>query len=124
MQTILSRIAADKISAVGRQPVTSWKNALTKIDPTTDFSFGMLHAERLTKLLVWSMTADLLVEQAKKVAATADGEERRELATRWVERFEPRGKGVIAEIEATSGSLLQRLLGRATKKKPAPAAAE
>lgn len=124
MQTIISRIAADKIGAVGRQPVTSWKNSLSKIDPTNDFSFGMLHAERLTKLLVWSSTAELLVEQAKKVAGTADAEERRELATRWVERFEPRGKGVIAEIEATSGSLLSRLLGRSAKKKPTASAAE
>lgn len=123
MQTILSRIAADKIGSVTGQPVTSWKNALTKIDPSSDFSFGMLHAERLTKLLVWSKTADLLVEQAKKVAGTADGEERREIAMRWVERFEPRGKGVIAEIEATSGSLLARLLRRPAKKKAATSAA-
>ena len=124
MQTIISRIAADKIGTVGRQPVASWKNALSKLDPNHDFSFGMLHAERLTKLLVWSGTAEILVEQAKKVAGTADADERRELALRWVERFEPRGKGVIAEIEATSGSLLQRLLGRSTKKKSTAAAAE
>ncbi|HEY1088574.1 MAG TPA: acyl-CoA dehydrogenase family protein, partial [Archangium sp.] len=123
MQTILSRIAADKIGSVTGQPVTSWKNALTKIDPSSDFSFGMLHAERLTKLLVWSKTADLLVEQAKKVAGTSDGDERREIAMRWVERFEPRGKGVIAEIEATSGSLLARLLRRPAKKKAATSAA-
>ena len=124
MQTIISRIAADKIGHVGRQPVASWKDSITKLDPNQDFSFGMLHAERLTKLLVWSATAELLVEQAKKVAGTADADERRELAQRWVERFEPRGKGVIAEIEATSGSLLQRLLGRSAKKKPMAAAAE
>jgi alkylation response protein AidB-like acyl-CoA dehydrogenase len=125
MQTILSRIAADKIGAMGKQPVASWKSSITHIDPAHDFSFGMLHAERLTKLLVWSTTAELLVEQAKKVAGTVDGEERRELAQRWVERFEPRAKGVLLEIEATSGSLLQRLLGRASsKKKTAVAAAE
>jgi hypothetical protein len=116
MQTIMSRIAADKLGRVGKGPLSSWKSSLTKEwDPALDFSFGLLHAERLTKLLTWSLTAEVLVDQAKKVQGTVDADERRELAARFMERFEPRTKGVLAEIEATSGSLLDRLLGRSKK---------
>jgi len=113
MQTIVSRIAADKIGKVKSAPLSSWMQSLTKDwDPAQDFSFGLLHAERLTKLLTWSMAAEILVAQAHKTAGTADGPERRELAERFIERFEPRMKGVLLEIEATSGSLLDRLRGR------------
>jgi 3-(methylthio)propanoyl-CoA dehydrogenase len=126
MQTILSRIAADKMGQVGKRPMGEWRDAfLNDWDPSRDFSFGMLHAERLCKLLTWAVTAEVLVDQAKKVAGSADEEERRDLAQRFIERFEPRGKGVLAEIEATSGSLLQRLLGRGKRSgSTAPKAAE
>jgi hypothetical protein len=121
MQTIISRIAADKLGRVGKGKLSTWKASLTKEwDPAEDFSFGLLHAERLTKLLTWSMTAEVLVDQAKKVQGTADADERRELAMRFMERFEPRTKGVLAEIEATSGSLLDRLLGRTKKSSSSP----
>jgi 3-(methylthio)propanoyl-CoA dehydrogenase len=114
MQTILSRIAADKL---GKQSISSWHGLLTKQwDPAVDFSFGLLHAERLTKLLTWSAAAEVLVSQAKAVEHTPDGRARMELAARFVERFEPRCVGVVAEIEATSGSLLARLLGRSPKR--------
>ncbi|MDP2345932.1 MAG: acyl-CoA dehydrogenase family protein [Deltaproteobacteria bacterium] len=117
MQTIVSRIAADKLGGVGKKPITQWRASLTKEwDPAVDFSFGLLHAERLTKLLTWSHTAEVLAQQARSVAGTADADERAEIAQRFIERFEPRAKGVLIEIEATSGSLLQRLLGRTPKK--------
>jgi alkylation response protein AidB-like acyl-CoA dehydrogenase len=119
MQTILSRIATDKLGTVKGQPVTSWRGLIAgEWDPTRDFSFGMLHAERLTKLLCYNQFAEILVRQAHACAATADGAERREIAERFVERFEPRGKGVLLEIEASSGGLVTRLLGRG--KKPSP----
>ncbi len=117
MQTIISRVAADKLGGVGKKPIGQWRASLTKEwDPAVDFSFGLLHAERLTKLLTWSHTAEVLVTQARSVAGTADADERTEIAQRFIERFEPRSKGVLIEIEATSGSLLQRLLGRSPKK--------
>ena len=117
MQTIIGRIAADKLGGVGKKPIGQWRASLTKEwDPAVDFSFGLLHAERLTKLLTWSHTAEVLVTQAKSVAGTADADERAEIAVRFIERFEPRAKGVLIEIEATSGSLLARLLGRSPKK--------
>ena len=117
MQTIISRIAADKLGGLGKKPLGQWRAALTKDwDPAVDFSFGLLHAERLTKLLTCSHTAEVLVAQARSVAGTADAEERADIAQRFIERFEPRSKGVLLEIEATSGSLIARLLGRGPKK--------
>jgi 3-(methylthio)propanoyl-CoA dehydrogenase len=114
LQTILSRIAADKL---GKQSITSWRRLLSKEwDPTIDFSFGLLHAERLTKLLTWSAAAQVLVAQAKAVANGPDGTSRHDIAMRFVERFEPRCVGVVAEIEASSGSLLARLMGRSPKR--------
>lgn len=116
MQTILSRIATDKLGTVKGQPVTSWRGLIAgEWDPSKDFSFGLLHAERLTKLLCYSQMAEILARQAHACAATADGAERREIAERFVERFEPRGKGVLLEIEASSGGLVTRLLGRSKK---------
>jgi hypothetical protein len=61
------------------------------------------------------MTAEVLVAQAKQVAGTAHAEERRQIAQRFIERFEPRMVGVVAEIDATSGSLLDHLRGKAKK---------
>ncbi|MBM4279470.1 MAG: hypothetical protein FJ137_01470 [Deltaproteobacteria bacterium] len=116
MQTILSRIAADKLGTVKGQPMTSWRSLLSgDWEPSRDFSFGILHAERLTKLLCYSHMAEILARQAHASAATAHGPERREIADRFVERFEPRSKGVLLEIEASSGSLFSRLLGRPKK---------
>jgi alkylation response protein AidB-like acyl-CoA dehydrogenase len=115
-QTIISRIAADKFGKVSKGPLSTWMTAFSKEwDPAEDFSFGMLNAERLTKLLTWAMTAEVLVAQAKQVAGTAHAEERRQIAQRFIERFEPRMVGVVAEIDATSGSLLDHLRGKAKK---------
>lgn len=116
-QTIISRIAADKFGKVSKGPLSTWMTAFSKEwDPAEDFSFGMLHAERLTKLLTWAMTAEVLVDQAKRAASGSHAEERREIAARFIERYEPRMVGVTAEIAATSGSLLDRLRGK--NKKP------
>jgi alkylation response protein AidB-like acyl-CoA dehydrogenase len=123
IQTILSRIAADKLGTVKGQPMTSWRGLLAgEWDSARDFSFGLLHAERLTKLLCYSHMAEILARQAHACAATADGPERREIADRFVERFEPRSKGILLEVEASSGSLFSRLLGR--PKKPSSKAAK
>jgi hypothetical protein len=117
MQTIVMRIAADKLGDVRGRPLGEWKSAFMKDwDPSRDFSFGLLHAERLTKLLSWSAIAETLVRQAHDVKGTADYEERATLALRFIERFEPRARGVLGEIEATGGSLIGRVLARPAKK--------
>lgn len=126
MQTIITRIAADKLGDVKGRPLGEWRSAFMKDwDPARDFSFGLLHAERLTQLLAWSAIAETLVRQAEEVKGTADYEERHALALRFIERFEPRARGVVGEIEATGGSLLGRVLARPRKDhKAQPKAAE
>jgi 3-(methylthio)propanoyl-CoA dehydrogenase len=125
MQTIITRIAADKLGDVKGRPLAEWKSAFMKDwDPARDFSFGLLHAERLTKLLSWAAMAETLVRQAEEVRGTADHEERHALALRFIERFEPRAKGVVGEIEATGGSLLGRVLARPKSHRAQPKAAE
>ncbi|OGQ12068.1 MAG: hypothetical protein A2138_01235 [Deltaproteobacteria bacterium RBG_16_71_12] len=125
MQTIITRIAADKLGDVRGRPLAEWKSAFMKDwDPQKDFSFGLLHAERLTKLLTWSAVAETLVRQANEVKGTADFEDRASLALRFIERFEPRARGVVAEIEATGGSLIGRVLARPKRERGAAKAAE
>ena len=53
-----------------------------------------------------------LLRQAHDVKDTPAYDERMALAVRFIERFEPRARGVLAEIEATGGSLLGRVLSR------------
>ncbi len=125
MQTIITRIAADKLGDVRGRPLAEWKSAFMKDwNPQKDFSFGLLHAERLTKLLTWSAVAEVLVRQASETKGTADYEERASLALRFIERFEPRARGVVAEIEATGGSLIGRVLARPKRDRGAAKAAE
>lgn len=113
MQTILTRIAADKLGDLTGLPVLEWKGAFMRDwDPKKDFGFGLLHAERLTKILCDVAIAEALVRQAHEVKDTEHEEERRDLALQWIERTEPRARGVLGEIEATSGSLVARLLSR------------
>lgn len=124
MQTIITRIAADKLGDVKGRPLAEWRTAFMKDwDPARDFSFGLLHAERLTKLLSWAAIAETLVRQADEVKGTADHDERHQLALRFIERFEPRARGVVGEIEATGGSLLGRVLARPRKDQRPPAKA-
>ena len=125
MQTIITRIAADKLGDVRGRPLAEWKSAFMKDwDPQKDFSFGLLHAERLTKLLTWSTIAEALVRQAHEAKGTADAEERAALALRFIERFEPRARGVVGEIEATGGSLIGRVLARPKRERSTAKAAE
>jgi alkylation response protein AidB-like acyl-CoA dehydrogenase len=117
MQSILTRIAADKLGDLGGMKMTEWKSAvMTDWDPKKDFSFGLLHAERFTKILSDVAVARILVKQAHAAKGTEHEEERREIAERWLDRAEPRAKGVLGEIEATSGSLIARLFSRKAPK--------
>ncbi len=116
MQNIVMRIAADKLGDVRGRPMTQWRKAFMKDwDPQRDFAYGMLHAERLTKLLCYSAIAKTLVRQAQQAKGTADEADRMDLAARFIDRFEPRARGVLIEIESMGPSVLNRVLG---KKKP------
>lgn len=113
LQTIASRITADKLGNIAALPLTAWKEAAqSPWEPNRDFHFGLLHAERLTRILAAVAAAECLWRQAQGAAETPQAAERRALAERWMERAEPRIRGIGGEIEATGGSLLGRLLAK------------
>jgi alkylation response protein AidB-like acyl-CoA dehydrogenase len=112
-QTILTRIAADKLGDLRGRPFRELRVAFMKDwDAKRDFSFGLLHAERLTRILTDVSVAHVLVRQAQRAVGTEHEDERRDLAERWMEKVEPRCRYNLDEIEHTSGSLIARLLSR------------
>ena len=83
---------------------------LTARSATTEFlrsgqlsASQMLHAERLTRVLCDEAIAERLLAQAQAHP------ERREVLERWVERAEPRCRGLVDEITSTGDRLLARL---------------
>jgi alkylation response protein AidB-like acyl-CoA dehydrogenase len=104
MQHILTRIARDKWHWVSEKKMTEWAAAFLKDwDPRRDFAFGLLHAERLTRILVACKTAEVLVDQAKRFP------ERRELAERYIERTTPDVNHMHDEILHTGDRLVRQL---------------
>jgi alkylation response protein AidB-like acyl-CoA dehydrogenase len=111
MQNIVMRIAADKLGDVKGKPMGQWRKAFMQDwNPQTDFAYGMLHAERLTKLLTYAAMARTLLQHAEEAKGTPDEASRRELAIRFVERFEPKAHGVLIEIESMGPSVLARVM--------------
>jgi alkylation response protein AidB-like acyl-CoA dehydrogenase len=103
-QHLILRTAGDKLKATAQKPIAEWpRQFLKNWNPKRDFAYAMLHAERLTKLLVDEVVAELLLEQAKKDPA------RRAIAERWVERAEPRCRHLLDEITSTGDRLLATL---------------
>ncbi|HEX8953086.1 MAG TPA: acyl-CoA dehydrogenase family protein, partial [Polyangia bacterium] len=103
-QHLILRTAGDKLKATTHKPLAEWPRSFLKNwNPKRDFAYAMLHAERLTRVLVDEVVAELLFEQAKKDPA------RRELAERWVERAEPRCRHLVDEITSTGDRLLATL---------------
>ena len=116
MQTIFTRIVADKFGDVKDKPLLEWKSAFLKTwDPAVDFSFGLWHAERLTKILSYVAISESLVRLARKTVDTDDGDQRRSLALRFMERYEAKAQGALEEIEQYGPDLLDRLLDRKTE---------
>jgi hypothetical protein len=107
-QQLIVRTAGDKLKATAQRPLAEWPRQLMRNwNPKRDFAYAMLHAERLTRVLVDEAVAELLWEQAKQDPA------RRELLERWVERAEPRCRHLVDEIASTGDRLLGKLRGRA-----------
>lgn len=103
IQTLLQRTATDKFKEVRNLPFTQWKTAFVQMDPKRDFSFAMLHAERLTRILIDTAVAELFWEQTQKHP------ERRDLLERWLEKAEPRTKMLLDEIANTGQRILDKL---------------
>jgi alkylation response protein AidB-like acyl-CoA dehydrogenase len=103
-QFLLTRTAAGKLRALADVPIAGWGHALTKgWDPKRDFALAMLHAERLTRLLVDEAVCELLLAQAKAHP------QRRELLERWLDRCELRDRALYEEITTTGARILASL---------------
>jgi hypothetical protein len=63
----------------------------------------MLHAERLTRILIDEAVAELLLEQAQKHP------KRRDVLERWLARAELRSKALYEEITTTGERILTQL---------------
>ncbi len=103
-QHILLKIAKDKWSVAISGPLPKFLNTfLKKWDAKRDFSFGLLHAERLSRILSDVAVAEILVRQSHQFP------ERRDIAERWLERAEPRVRYNWDCIARTGDKFLERL---------------
>lgn len=103
-QHLIQRTATDKLRGLGSKPMTEWPRAFLKNwDPKRDFSYALLHAERLTRLLADEAVVALLWRQARKHP------ERREVLIRYLERAEPRARFLHDTITTTGDRLLETL---------------
>jgi hypothetical protein len=103
-QFLLARTAKGKLRTLADVPVAAWRDAMTKHwDPKKDFALAMLHAERLTQILADEAIAELLLAQAKAHP------HRREVLERWLERAEPRCRGLLDVITTTGDRILSSL---------------
>ena len=94
MLNLIRRIAWAKLSSSG---------SLSNWDPKKDFAPGMLHAERLAKILVDVQIIDALAEQGAKHP------ERLEVLDRYLERALRRSRSMLYEIQTTGDRLLNTL---------------
>jgi len=103
-QHLITRTMAAKVRTVRNKPLPSWRGELfSQWDPKRDFSFALLHAERLTRLLADVAVSEALLEQARR------DPERRPWLERYLERAEPRARFLLDEITTTGRRLLAEL---------------
>lgn len=118
MQSIMTRMVIDKFGSLKDKPLTDWKVAFLKSwDPKKDFSFGLLHAERFTVITSKLWMARVLVKQALKLKDSKLKEERLHLAARFMERAEPKMRGLLLEIEASKSSIFRTEFVHSEEKK-------
>jgi len=117
MQHILTRIARDKWHWVSERKITEWPSAFLKEwDARRDFSYGLLHAERLARIQIAFCTARVLVKQARRFP------ERRELAARYLDLALPEANHMHDEILHCGDRLLRQLAGGEATTKEAESA--
>jgi hypothetical protein len=103
-QHLLAKTAADKVRSMKTSPLSEWPGRLFKNwDPKRDFTFALLHAERLTRILADEAIARVLYAQAEKHP------ERREVLERHLERAEPRVRSLSEQITTTGARLIDRM---------------
>ena len=106
-QHVVTRTVTDKVRATKGGPLASWPDAVLKQwNPRRDFTYALLHAERLTRLLADEEIAVILAGQARRHPA------RRPLLERYLERALPRARYLHDEITRSGQGLLARLAAR------------
>ena len=104
LQLIISRTAIGKFKELKDKPFNEWLPSLKKNwDPKHDFSFAMLHAERLIKILTDVAICNTLLRQSRKFP------ERTEILEAFLERAEPRCKFYYDEISTCGDRILKKL---------------
>ena len=100
---LMTRVAGDKLKGV---PLHRWKAVITgDWDPRKDFAYALLHAERLSQLLVDAAICKILLDQARRFP------EREDVLVRYLERAEPRAHFLLETIKRTGDRLLEKLAG-------------
>ena len=103
-QHLMTRTVTDKYRALQGKPLGEWPDRFLKNwDPKRDFSFAMLHAERITRLLSDEAVCEILLEQAQKHP------ERRVVLGRYLDRAEPRSRFLHDAITNSSDRVLRKL---------------
>jgi alkylation response protein AidB-like acyl-CoA dehydrogenase len=103
-QHIIMRSVTAKVRAERSNGNARWYRQLfADWDPKRDFSFALLHAERLTRILCDEAIAEVLFAQAQR------NPERRMLLERYLDRAEPRTRFLHDEITSTGYGVLAQL---------------
>jgi len=104
-QHIVRHLLSNKLRSVRAKPISEWRGELFgRWNARQDFSFALLHAERLTRLLADVEISQVLLGQSRLHP------ERAALLDRYLSRAEPRVRFLCDEIKHTGGALLGRLL--------------
>jgi len=102
-QHVVTRSVAAKVRTARGNGGPYSRELFTKWDPKRDFSFALLHAERLTRLLCDQAILEALFEQARRHP------ERRPILERYLDRAEPRARFLHDEITSTGRTVLAQL---------------
>jgi 3-(methylthio)propanoyl-CoA dehydrogenase len=103
-QHLMTKTAADKFAQVRGLPLQQWKSGFTSgWDPKRDFTWAMLHAERLIRIEAHTTIAELLQQQARQDSS------RQKWAERWVERSAPLVQYELDRILHGGARLLREL---------------
>ncbi len=107
-QHVVRNVFVAKLKSARNKPIASWgKEILGRWDARDDFSYALLHAERLTRLMADVEIVRVLLAQAKRHP------ERTPLLERYLARAEPRVRYLHDEIKSTGHPLLGRLTATA-----------
>lgn len=104
-QHVIRHLLSTKLKSMRGKPITAWRGELLgRWRPREDFSFALLHAERLTRLSAEVEISRILLGQSRRHP------ERGPLLDRYLARAEPRVRFLHDEIKHTGAALLGRLL--------------